>query len=222
VSDITSNICSLKQRMPAGIKLVAVSKSRTPDEIMEAYSTGHRCFGENRVQELLLKVNNLPADIEWHLVGHLQSNKVRYIAPFIAMIQSVDSLKLMRIINEEARRNNRKISCLLQIHIAKEESKFGFTMDDLKNVLQHEDVKKLPFINICGVMGMSTFTDDQEQIGKEFRMLVRYFTELKSCFFADSRYFNEISMGMSDDYEIAIKEGSTMIRVGSLIFGERK
>lgn len=218
--DIQSNIRLLKEQLPASVKLVAVSKTKPVSDILEAYNSGHKCFGENRVQELLRKKDLLPGDLEWHLIGHLQTNKVKFIVPFISMIESVDTLKLMIQINSEASKIQRVTDCLLQIHIAEEEAKFGFSMKEL-----HEDAgsdfREMNFIRICGVMGMATFTDDPEQIRKEFRYLATCFHELKESYFKDSLSFKEISMGMSGDYKIAVSEGSTMVRIGSLIFGER-
>jgi pyridoxal phosphate enzyme (YggS family) len=220
--DIASNIVSLKQQIPSSVKLVAVSKTIPVSDILEAYNTGHRIFGENRVQELLSKKDHLPVDIEWHLVGHLQSNKVRYIVPFISMIHSVDSFRLLTAINNEARRINRVVSCLLQFHIAVEETKFGFDMDEVNNMIDQEAFSQLTNVRICGVMGMATFTNDKEGIRKEFRMLSGYFKLLKDRYFTKAEHFSEISMGMSGDFRIAIEEGSTIIRIGSIIFGERK
>lgn len=219
--EIRSNIELLKQKLLSDVKLVAVSKNMPPEDIAVAYDSGHKCFGENRVQELLGKKDQLPSDIEWHLIGHLQTNKVKYIAPFISMIQSVDSFRLLQIINEEAAKNKRIINCLFQIHIAEEDTKFGFSMDELNNILQKENVAKFSNTRICGLMGMATLTDNMAQVRHEFRSLFSYFTTLKSDIFRNNESFREISMGMSGDYEIAISEGCTMIRIGSLIFGER-
>lgn len=219
--NIAENINSLKNRIPPSVKLVAVSKTRTPVEIMEAYSTGHRIFGENRVQELLSKKDYLPEDIEWHLIGHLQTNKVKYIVPFISMIQSVDSFKLLTVINNEASKINRIVNCLLQIHIATEETKFGFSWRELKETLENEKFPELSHVNICGVMGMATFTDDTYRIRSEFRFLAGCFKELKETVFRNNAHFRDISMGMSGDFEVAIEEGSTIIRIGTMIFGER-
>ncbi len=222
MTDITANILRLKNELPSDVKMVAVSKTKTTNEILKAYNTGHQIFGENRVQELNEKKEKLPEDIEWHFVGHLQSNKVKYIAPFVNMIESVDSFKLLRIINKEASRNNRVIDCLLQFHIAQEETKFGFNMAELKEMTESEEFSHLNHVRICGVMGMATFTDDHKQVRQEFKCLHEYFNELKNKYFLDQPSFREISMGMSGDYRIAIEEGSTMIRIGSIIFGERK
>lgn len=221
MSNIAENITSLKLQIPPSVKLVAVSKTRSPQEILEAYYTGHRIFGENRVQELLSKKPFLPDDIEWHLIGHLQTNKVKYIVPFIDMIQSVDSFRLLKVINEEALKINRTVNCLLQIHIAEEETKFGFSWNELEQMLKNEQISELKHVNICGVMGMATFTEDTERIRKEFRYLSGCFKELKKTIFRNNTQFREISMGMSGDYMIAVEEGSTIVRIGTLIFGER-
>ena len=221
MSDIAGNIDFLNSQLPSTVRLVAVSKTKTVGDIMDAYYAGQRYFGENRVQELLNKKELLPPDIEWHLIGHLQSNKVKYIVPFICMIQSVDSYKLLITINSEAIKIKKVVDCLLQIHIATEETKFGFTMDELHESLQSDNILKLSNVRICGVMGMATFTSDTNQVKKEFRYLRDCFNSLKDAYFKTSTSFKEISMGMSGDFKIAIQEGSTMVRVGSLIFGER-
>jgi pyridoxal phosphate enzyme (YggS family) len=221
MSDIASNIIYLKQQIPSSVKLVAVSKTKPVDDIIAAYNTGHRIFGENRVQELLSKKDLLPADIEWHLIGHLQSNKVKYIVPFINMIESVDTFRLLKIINSEALRINRRIDCLLQFHIASEETKFGFSMDEVTEMTGSSEFRQLKSVRLCGVMGMATFTPDSEKIRKEFRYLHQCFNELKDRYFTEESSFREVSMGMSGDYQIAIEEGSTIVRIGSIIFGER-
>jgi len=221
MTDISANINSLKSKIPSSVKLVAVSKTKPVSDILTAYKSGQKCFGENKVQEILSKKDHLPHDIEWHLIGHLQSNKVKFVVPFIAMIQSVDSYRLLSIINSEALRVNRIIDCLFQIHIAEEDTKFGFSMNELCEVIELEEFKKLKNVRINGLMGMATFTTDKSQIQREFRFLADCFKTLKNRYFAGSPHFKEISMGMSGDYEIALKEGSTMLRIGSLIFGER-
>jgi pyridoxal phosphate enzyme (YggS family) len=221
MSDIAGNINFFKSQLPSTVKLIAVSKTKPVSDILEAYNTGQRYFGENRVQELLNKKDLLPGDIEWHLIGHLQSNKVKYIVPFISMIQSVDSFKLLDSIDSEAKKINRVIDCLLQIHIASEETKFGFSMCDIAEKLRSEDVSMFRNIRLCGVMGMATFTSDTARVKKEFVYLRNCFNSLKNNYFSSIREFREISMGMSGDYIIAIEEGSTMVRIGSLIFGER-
>ncbi len=221
MTDIASNINYLKQQIHPSVKLVAVSKTKPESDILEAYNSGHKIFGENRVRELLQKKVGLPSDIEWHMIGHLQGNKVRQIVPFISLIHSADSFRLLKTIGNEASRINRVVDCLLQIHIAEEETKFGFSMDEIHEMMRSEEFGNLSFARICGVMGMATFTDDSERIRNEFRYLAHCYKELKRDYFADKPEFREISMGMSGDYQIAIGEGSTIVRIGSLIFGER-
>lgn len=218
---LPEKLSEIKRHLPANVKLVVVSKGRLPAEIIEVYNEGHRIFGENKVQELVPKYQDMPKDIEWHLIGHLQTNKVKYIAPFIGMIHSVDSLKLLKTIDKEATKCNRVIPCLLQMYIAEEETKYGLFLDEAADLLSSEEFAGLKNIEIRGVMGMATFTDNTDQIRKEFRSLKTIFGLLKKKFFAESDAFSEISMGMSDDYLVAIKEGSTMVRVGSAIFGHR-
>jgi len=219
--DIAANISILLEQIPPSVKLVAVSKTRPVSDILIAYNTGQRCFGENRVQEILDKKGKLPKDIEWHLIGHLQSNKVKSVVPFINMIQSVDSYKLLKSINGEASKIDRVIDCLLQIHIAEEETKFGFSMNELHDVFETQGYSELKSVKICGVMGMATFTSDTIQLKKEFGYLKECFNVLKDSYFKGTPQFKDISMGMSGDYKIAIEKGSTIIRIGSLIFGER-
>ena len=221
MTDIASNLSFLKSQIPQSVKLIAVSKTKPVADIMQAYNSGQRYFGENRVQELLSKKDLLPHDIKWHLIGHLQSNKVKYIVSFVSMIQSVDSIRLLNTINSEALNNGRIVDCLLQIHIAAEETKYGFLFQDLQENLRSENVLNLKNVRICGVMGMATYTSDTLQIRKEFSFLRDCFLSLKNNFFNSADYFTEISMGMSGDYETAIQEGSTMVRIGSLIFGNR-
>jgi PLP dependent protein len=220
--NIAGNISSLKRQIPSCVKLIAVSKTRPVSDILKAYNAGQRYFGENRVQELLSKRELLPDDIEWHLIGHLQSNKVKYIVPFIGMIQSVDSFKLLSVIDSEALKINRLVDCLLQIHIASEETKFGFSLEELYEMADFQEYKNMKNVRICGVMGMATFTSDIVLIRKEFSFLADAFNNLKHNKFANSPHFKEISMGMSGDYQIAVDEGSTIVRIGSLIFGERQ
>lgn len=198
-------------------KLIAVTKNRTLDELSTLYQTGHKTFGENRVQELVSKYEALPKDIEWHLIGHLQTNKVKYIAPFVACIHSIDSLKLLQEVNKQAEKYNRVINCLFQIYIAKEESKFGLEENELKSIIESEDFKKLKNIKIIGLMGMATNTDNEATIKNEFQALKNIFEQYKNLK-NENLALTELSMGMSSDYKIAIKEGSTMIRVGSLLF----
>ena len=188
---------------------------------MEAYAAGHRSFGENKPQEMITKQPELPEDIEWHFIGHLQSNKVKYLAPFVAMIESVDSLKLLKEINKQATKNGRIINCLLQFHIATEETKFGLDLGEAAGILESDEYRGMQNIRICGVMGMATFTDNEEVLRKEFSVLRSIFHELKERYFRHDESFREISMGMSGDYMIAIEEGSTIVRVGTSIFGER-
>ena len=203
------------------VTLVAVSKTKPVADLQIAYDAGQRIFGENKVQELTDKFEVLPKDIEWHFIGHLQSNKVKYIAPFVSMIHAVDSLKLLKEINKQAKNNDRTISCLLQFHIAEEESKFGLNLEEAQQILSSNEFVELQNISVVGVMGMATFTDDEDQVREEFRTLENYFHVVKSHFFKYNDAFEHLSMGMSGDYKIAIEEGSTMIRVGSSIFGSR-
>jgi pyridoxal phosphate enzyme (YggS family) len=222
MTDIASNIKYLKQNLPESVKLVAVSKTIPVSKILEAYDSGQRYFGENRVQELLAKKDLLPSDIEWHLIGHLQSNKVKYVVPFISMIQSVDTFKLLNTIDFEGSKIERVINCLLQIHIAKEETKFGFSMDEINNYAISTGFTSMKNVQLCGVMSMASFTEDTEQIGREFRYLRECYNILKDKYFRDSPNFKCISMGMSGDYKIAVEEGSTLVRIGSFIFGDRQ
>lgn len=203
------------------VTLVAVSKTHPPERILEIYHQGQRIFGENRAQEMLEKQATLPADIEWHLIGHLQTNKVKLIAPFVRMIHSVDSLRLLEEIDKQAAKAGRTIDCLLQFHIAQEETKFGLDEAEARALLSSDTFRQMKNVRICGVMGMATFTDDEAQVRREFRLLKRIFEKLKQEFFSENPHFREISMGMSGDWRIAVEEGSTMVRVGSLIFGER-
>jgi len=212
----------LQNEIPSNVKLIAVSKTKPIETIWEAYKAGHKIFGENKVQELTDKYEVLPKDIEWHMIGHLQSNKVKYIAPFVNLIHGVDSFKLLEFIDKEAKKNHRIIDCLLQFHIASEETKFGLDLKEAESMLSSEEYKNLKHINIIGVMGMASFVDDEKQIRSEFKELVYIFNELKRGYFADKKDFKEISMGMSGDYKIAIEEGATIVRIGSLLFGERK
>jgi len=218
---IADNISFLKSQIPSSVRLVAISKTKPVGDIIEAYNAGQRYFGENRVRELLNKKDLLPADIEWHMIGHLQTNKVKSIVSFISMIQSVDSYKLLVAINSEALKINRVVDCLLQIHIATEKTKSGFSVPDLYENLQSEDVLLLRNVRICGVMGIASFISDTNQVMKEFANLRECFHSLKDSYFRSGIYFKEISMGMSGDYAMALKEGSTMLRIGSLIFGKR-
>lgn len=203
------------------VTLVVVSKTHPAEKILEIYNAGQRDFGENKVQEMVDKKPQLPEDIRWHMIGHLQRNKVKYIAPFVFLIHGVDSLKLLKEIDKEAAKNNRIIDCLLQIHIAEEETKFGFSENEVEELLRSDELKNLPNIRICGLMGMATNTENETQVKKEFKNLKAFFERLKSEYFAQNECFKILSMGMSGDYLLAIEEGSTMVRVGSAIFGAR-
>jgi len=220
MSAIQQNINQIISAYPS-VKLVAVTKTHPVEILQETYDGGYKIFGENKVQELTGKYEQLPKDIEWHLIGHLQTNKVKYIAPFVYMIHSIDSLKLLKEVNKRAAQNNRTIKVLLQIDISKEATKFGMNEQECEELLKTEEVKSFHNIQICGVMGMASFTDDETLIRSQFKSLKTFFDKLKEQFFYSSSEFKEISMGMSGDYEIAIKEGSTIIRVGSSIFGKR-
>ena len=218
---IKENLKQIRDTIPENVTLVAVSKTKPNESILEAYEAGQRIFGENRVQELAQKYEDLPKDIKWHMIGHLQTNKVKYIAPFVHLIHGIDSFKLLKEVNKQALKNNRTISVLLQFHIAQESSKFGFSLEEAEEMLNSEEFKQLKNINIKGVMGMATFTSDSRQVREDFHDLKKLFDLLKNTQFKYNEQFNIISMGMSGDYEIAIEQGSNMIRVGSSIFGER-
>jgi pyridoxal phosphate enzyme (YggS family) len=219
--NIRNNISILRQSIPAHCTLIAVSKTKLPELIIEAYGAGQRAFGENKVQEMAAKQETLPKDIEWHMIGHLQSNKVKYIAPFVHLIHSVDSLRLLEEINKQGGKSNRVVSCLLQIHIAEEETKFGFSEDEVSDLFQTKNFDQLNNIHIAGLMGMATFTEDQAQVRKEFKSLKILFEKLRSSSLPKQVEIKTLSMGMSGDYKMAIEEGSTMVRVGSAIFGSR-
>ena len=219
--NISDSLSRLLRKIPASVKMVAVSKTKSEETILEAYRAGQRIFGENKVQEMVQKESSLPKDIEWHYIGHLQTNKVKFIAPFVDMIHAVDSLKLLKEINKQAQKNDRIISCLLQMHIAEEETKFGLSGEELFALLEAPEIKELKNVRICGLMGMATYTDDELQIKKEFHGLWKIFEYVSQEYKTKLAEFSELSMGMSGDYSIAIEEGSTMIRVGSLIFGAR-
>lgn len=218
---VRDNIDSLRSEIPDSVNIVAVSKFHGVEQIMQAYDDGQRVFGESRVQELVGKYETLPQDIEWHFIGSLQRNKVKFIAPFISMIHSLDSFRLMKEINKQAAANDRVIPCLLQVHIAKEDTKSGFAVDELNKFLESGEWKECKNVEIRGVMGMATYTDDESVVRSEFRELKSIFDKYKESFFPDQPSFKEISMGMSGDYKIAVEEGSTIIRVGTLIFGNR-
>jgi pyridoxal phosphate enzyme (YggS family) len=219
---IQSNLLNIQSSIPENVTLVAVSKTKPNSMIEACYESNQRHFGENKVQDLVDKYNTLPKDIKWHYIGHLQTNKVKFIAPFVHLIHAVDSLKLLKEINKQALKNNRIINVLLQFHIAKEASKFGLNKESSLDLLHSEDYSLMKNITIVGIMGMATFTDDNDQIKREFKTLVSYFNDLKATEFSTSESFSELSMGMSGDYKIAIEEGSTMVRVGSSIFGSRQ
>lgn len=218
---VKDNLLAVKQTLKENVKLVAVSKYQPLDYVKQAYEAGQRVFGESHALEVRDKAEAMPKDIEWHFIGHLQTNKVKYIAPFISCIESVDSLKLMQEINKQALKNDRVIDCLLQFHVAQEETKSGFSLEECEQVLSSEEFASLKNIRIIGVMGMATYTEDEKQIRKEFKALVANFAYLKMAYFSANQDFKEISMGMTDDYKIAMSEGSTIVRVGSGIFGER-
>ena len=221
MSSIAENLKQIREQIPSNVTLVAVSKTKPNEAIIEAYNAGQREFGENRVQELVAKSESLPADIEWHMIGHLQTNKVKYIIPFVNLIHSIDSVKLLKEVNKQARNSDRVIKVLRQFHIAKESTKFGFDLNEAVSFLNSSEFKALKHIDNVGVMGMATFTDDESIVHDEFKSLKSIFETLRNQFFNDEDSFEEISMGMSGDYELAIEEGSTMIRVGSSIFGIR-
>jgi pyridoxal phosphate enzyme (YggS family) len=212
---------SILETLPKNVRLVAVSKGKSIEDINALYEQGQQIFGENRVQEITKKYELLPKEIKWHFVGHLQSNKVKYIAPFIDLIHAVDSFSLLKEINKQALKNNRIIPCLLQFHIAQEDTKYGFDYKSCETMLQNPSFKTFKNIEIQGIMGMGTFTENTAQTHQEFQTLVSIFKKLKSTYFADDASFKEISMGMTDDYLIAIEEGSTIVRIGSAIFGSR-
>jgi len=220
--NINCRLHNIWDELPANVRLVAVSKLHPAETLMEAYHAGQRIFGESKVQELTAKYEALPKDIEWHFIGHLQTNKIKYIAPFISLIHSIDSVNLLQEVDKYARKAERKINVLLQIHIAKEETKYGFSENECYEFLTSGAHKTLSNINICGLMGMATFTEDINIVRPEFRGLFSFFQQLKQKFFSSDDNFSELSMGMSEDYHIAIEEGSTLVRIGSKIFGERQ
>ncbi len=221
MSSIHSNLTRLQAQLPPSVTLVAVSKTKPVSMIQEVYQYGQRDFGENKVQELCEKQPLLPSDIRWHLIGHLQTNKVKYIAPFVHLIHSVDSLKLLSEINKQAEKNNRTINCLLQVYIASEETKFGLSEEELFQLLRSPEYMAMKHITVAGLMGMASNTSNAQQVRNEFKSLKKLFEEVKKTFFPNQDTFKELSMGMSGDYLTAIEEGSTMIRVGSSLFGER-
>lgn len=220
MSEISSHLKDLKDSLPEKCTLVAVSKTKPASDVMEAYEAGHRDFGENKVQELTQKAEELPKDIRWHMIGHLQRNKVKYIADFVHLIHGVDSLKLLKEINKQGRKVDRVIDCLLQMHIAEEDTKFGLDRDELKEILHSEQLKEMTHVRVVGLMGMATYTEDQDQVRREFKSLKLLFDEIKNSDHTNVQ-MNILSMGMSGDYAIALEEGSTMVRIGSTIFGTR-
>ena len=219
---IADNLKQVLAELPQGVRLVAVSKFHPNEAIEEAYQAGQRIFGESKVQEMTAKYESLPKDIEWHFIGHLQSNKIKYMIPYVAMIHGIDTYKLLAEVNKQAGKAGRTVNCLLQIHVAQEETKFGFSPEECRDMLDAGEGKALAHVRICGWMGMASNTDNIEQINGEFRLLSSLFKEIKENWFADSDVFRELSMGMSHDYHEAIASGSTLVRVGSKIFGERE
>jgi pyridoxal phosphate enzyme, YggS family len=219
---IADNLKAIRATLPPHVKLVCVSKFHPNDSILEAYEAGEKVFGESKVQEVCQKQNTLPKDIVWHFIGHLQTNKIRNLVPFVALIHGVDSLRLLEEINKQAAKVGRTVDCLLQVHIAREETKFGFSPEEVMEVLNSNILHEMNSIRMRGLMGMATFTNNETQVRAEFRSLKTLFDQLKTSYFADKPWFDTLSMGMSDDYRIAIEEGSTMVRVGSSIFGARQ
>jgi pyridoxal phosphate enzyme (YggS family) len=215
--NIAENLKQIEKTLPPRVHLVAVSKTKSESEIMEAYQAGQRVFGENKIQEMVAKWENLPKDIQWHMIGHVQRNKVKYMAGFVSLVQGVDSLRLLREINKRAAQNERVIDCLLQVHIARESTKFGFDADEVRSLLEEDTLSELGHVRIRGLMGMATFTEDMELVRSEFRSLKSLFDEVS----ATREKMDILSMGMSGDYTVAIEEGSTMVRIGSSIFGLR-
>lgn len=218
---IAERIHALTSQLPQGVRLVAVSKFHPAEAIAEAYAAGQRLFGESRVQELQAKHEALPKDIEWHFIGHLQTNKVKYIVPYVSLIHGIDSFRLLAEVDRQAERVGRTVGCLLQMHIAREETKFGFSFEECRQLLQAGEWRQLHHVRLCGMMGMATNTDNMQQVEEEFRSLATFFHEVKTSWFAADEAFCELSMGMSHDYPQAIAAGSTLIRVGTYIFGER-
>ena len=221
VTMIKENLEKIRATLPKSVTLVAVSKTKPVSDLQEAYDAGQRIFGENHALEMRDKHEALPKDIQWHFIGHLQTNKIKYIIPFVTLIHSIDSANLLEAVNKEAKKHDRIVDCLLQFHIAQEQTKFGLDMEEAKQLLGSEDFKAMENIRICGVMGMATFTEDMNEVRKEFKHLKEIFGTLKNEYFANQSQFKEISMGMSDDYPIAVEEGATLVRVGSKIFGAR-
>lgn len=219
---IAQNLQHIIAQLPEGVNLVAVSKFHPIEKIMEAYKAGQRIFGENRAQELATKAPQMPTDIEWHFIGHLQKNKVRMIMPWASTIQSIDSVELLQLVNKEAARINRHVNVLLQLHVAKEQTKSGFTVEEILNTANEGAFDNLSNVTICGVMAMATFTDDMTQVASEFELVHNTFLTLRDKNFASNTEFKQISMGMSDDWPIAVKHGATLVRIGTDIFGARE
>lgn len=218
---IQESIKNILAELPEGVRLVAVSKFHPKEALQEAYEAGQRIFGESKVQEMTDKYEALPKDIQWHFIGHLQTNKIKYMASYVAMIHGIDSYRLLEEVNKHAAKAGRIIPCLLQIHIAQEETKFGFSFDECREMLQKGEWKQLSNVQVAGLMGMATNTDNSQQIANEFHSLHSFFQEVKDIYFKDNEQFKEISMGMTHDYHLAIKQGSTLVRIGTKIFGER-
>ncbi len=221
MSVISDQIKIITETLPDGVELVAVSKFHPVEALKEAYDAGQRIFGESRVQEISQKRLLMPDDVQWHFIGHLQTNKVRQLVPYVSLIHSVDSIKLLESINAESARIGKVVDVLLQLHVAQEETKFGFTCEDCVDMVDKGVLDRLPNVRVCGVMGMATNTDDMGKVREEFKSIKNVFDTLKQRYFADKPYFKEISMGMSDDYHIAMEEGSTLVRIGTTIFGSR-
>ena len=219
---VAEQITRLQKELPEGVKLLAISKYQPIEAIQEAYGAGQRMFGENHIQEMAAKAAALPKDIQWHFTGHVQTNKIKYMAPFVSLVHAVDSFRLLREIDKHAAKHERCIDCLLQIHIAQEDTKYGLTVDECRQLLANEPWKELEHVRITGLMAMGSNTDDMEQVRHEFRQIKSLFDELKEKYFANEPSFCQLSEGMTDDYPIAIEEGSTIVRIGSMIFGERK
>jgi pyridoxal phosphate enzyme (YggS family) len=218
---IAQSIQALHSSLPQGVSLLAISKYQPIEALQEAYDAGQRMFGENHILEMAAKAEALPKDIEWHFTGHVQTNKIKYMAPFVSLIHAVDSYRLLREIDKHAAKHNRRIDCLLQIHIAQEDTKYGLTIDECRTLLVNEPWRELENVRIAGLMAMGSNTDDMEQVRGEFRQMKQLFDELKQTYFAEEASFCHLSEGMTDDYPIAIEEGSTIVRIGSKIFGDR-
>lgn len=219
---VAEQITHLQKELPEGVNLLAISKYQPIEAIQEAYGAGQRMFGENHIQEMAAKAAVLPKDIQWHFTGHVQTNKIKYMAPFVSLVHAVDSFRLLREIDKHAAKHERRIDCLLQIHIAQEDTKYGLTVDECRQLLANEPWRELEHVRITGLMAMGSNTDDMEQVRHEFRQIKGLFDELKEKYFANEPSFSQLSEGMTDDYPIAIEEGSTIVRIGSMIFGERK